>query len=292
VVPLARVQPDPEPPTADAVAPTRLRRSNSMTQPLYAVLSTTVLGATAVTVGASASAPDSASMDRGPIAVDRAASPVELAVAAGPAVLVPDPAPTPPAVVAPPRAVQVADVVGQATAVMREAAARQVRREIAAGDDDEQGRRTTERETARRTENLRQTAAGQTDAPEQQAEPSARTASRGVGARALQAAKRKLGKPYLWGAAGPNAFDCSGLVQWAFAQAGVKLPHSSRTQSTIGTRVARHQLQPGDLVFSYSPVSHVGIYLGDGKIIAAPQTGQSVKVSTLNPARFTIARRI
>ncbi len=194
--------------------------------------------------------------------------------------------------VAPPRAVQVADVVGQATAVMREAAARQVRREIAAGDDDEQDRRTTERETARRTENLRQTAAGQTDPPEQQAEPPARTASKGVGARALQAAKSKLGKPYVWGAAGPNAFDCSGLVQWAFAQAGVKLPHSSRTQSTIGTRVARHQLQPGDLVFSYSPVSHVGTYLGDGKIIAAPQTGQSVKVSTLNPTRFTIARRI
>ena len=80
------------------------------------------------------------------------------------------------------------------------------------------------------------------------------------------------------GGAGPNAFDCSGLTQFAYGAAGISLPHSSRMQSTIGTPVARADLQPGDLVFFYSPVSHVGMYIGNGLMVHAPTAGSVVKI--------------
>lgn len=101
---------------------------------------------------------------------------------------------------------------------------------------------------------------------------------------AVQEAYRQLGKPYEWGADGPDSFDCSGLMMWVWAKAGVSLPHSSRAQYNEGTHVAMAQLQPGDLLFYATNTSdpgtihHVGIYVGDGKIIAAPQTGDVVKV--------------
>lgn len=113
-----------------------------------------------------------------------------------------------------------------------------------------------------------------------------------VGAAALRAALTQQGKPYVWGAAGPNAYDCSGLVQWAFKQAGVMLPRVAAAQSTVGTPVSRDQLRPGDLVFFYSPVSHVAIYLGDGKVIHASTAGQPVKISTMDGMPFHNARRI
>lgn len=100
-------------------------------------------------------------------------------------------------------------------------------------------------------------------------------------AAALSAAKSKLGSAYVWGATGPTTFDCSGLMQWAYKQAGVSLPRSSRQQSTFGAPVARSQLQPGDLVFYYSPVSHVGMYVGNGMMVHAPTSGDVVKVSPL-----------
>ncbi|NYI92707.1 cell wall-associated NlpC family hydrolase [Amycolatopsis endophytica] len=114
----------------------------------------------------------------------------------------------------------------------------------------------------------------------------------GVGANALRSALTQQGKPYAWGGAGPDAFDCSGLVQWAFKQAGVDLPHSSRTQSTLGTPVTQAQLQPGDLVFFYEPVSHVGIYAGDGNIVHASTSGEPVKVSPMAGMPFHNASRI
>jgi cell wall-associated NlpC family hydrolase len=89
------------------------------------------------------------------------------------------------------------------------------------------------------------------------------------------------GKPYVWAAAGPGSFDCSGLMQYAYAAAGVNLPHSSLGQSRMGTPVARNALQPGDLVFFYSPVSHVGMYIGNGDIVQAPTAGDVVKVTPL-----------
>lgn len=114
----------------------------------------------------------------------------------------------------------------------------------------------------------------------------------GLGAAALRHALTQQGKPYVWGAAGPNAYDCSGLVQWAFKQVGRTLPHSSAMQSAIGTPVAMAQLQPGDLVFFYSPVSHVGIYLGGGKILHASTAGQPVKISSMAGMPFHNARRL
>ncbi|MGW4485863.1 NlpC/P60 family protein [Amycolatopsis sp. NPDC004368] len=112
------------------------------------------------------------------------------------------------------------------------------------------------------------------------------------GAAALARAMTQLGKPYAWGAAGPNAYDCSGLVVWAFKQVGVALPHSSRLQSTRGTAVAKAALQPGDLVFFYNPVSHVGIYAGGGKVLHASTSGQPVKLSPLASMPFHNASRI
>jgi cell wall-associated NlpC family hydrolase len=109
--------------------------------------------------------------------------------------------------------------------------------------------------------------------------------------QAINAALSKLGSPYVWGATGPSQFDCSGLMQWAYKQAGITLPRSSREQSTFGTAVSRSQLQPGDLVFYYSPVSHVGMYLGDGKMVHAPTSGDVVKISPLQ-SQYVGARRV
>ncbi|MBA2389164.1 MAG: C40 family peptidase [Geodermatophilaceae bacterium] len=95
---------------------------------------------------------------------------------------------------------------------------------------------------------------------------------------AVDTALAQLGDPYLWAAAGPDSFDCSGLTMYAYAAAGINLPHSSRMQSTTGMTVSRDQLLPGDLLFYYSPVSHVGMYIGDGQIVHAPNTGSVVSI--------------
>jgi cell wall-associated NlpC family hydrolase len=113
-----------------------------------------------------------------------------------------------------------------------------------------------------------------------------------VGARALALAKGKVGTPYVWGAAGPSAFDCSGLIVWAYKQLGVSLPHSSATLSTMGTPVSKAALQPGDLVFFYSPVSHVGIYAGNGMVLNATQSGEPVQFSKLANLPFHNAMRL
>lgn len=111
-------------------------------------------------------------------------------------------------------------------------------------------------------------------------------------ASALRTAMTQMGKPYVWGASGPSAYDCSGLVMWAYKQIGVSLPHSSSAQSTMGTAVSKDQLQPGDLVFFYSPVSHVGIYAGNGMVLNASTSGQPVKMSKLSSMPFHNARRL
>lgn len=109
---------------------------------------------------------------------------------------------------------------------------------------------------------------------------------------ALSIALSKIGAPYRYGAAGPNAFDCSGLVTWSFAQAGVSLPRTSRALSGVGTPVSRADLQPGDLVFYYRPISHVAIYIGDGKVVHASNRKSPVKISNLSEANLTTARRL
>jgi peptidoglycan DL-endopeptidase CwlO len=109
---------------------------------------------------------------------------------------------------------------------------------------------------------------------------------------AVQIALSKVGSPYRYGATGPNAFDCSGLVSWAYKKAGISLPRTSRAQSGVGTRVSRDALRPGDLVFFYKPVSHVGIYVGDGKIVHASNKKSPVKVSDMSRMEFNSARRV
>jgi cell wall-associated NlpC family hydrolase len=110
---------------------------------------------------------------------------------------------------------------------------------------------------------------------------------------AIDTAMAQRGKPYVWAAGGPSSFDCSGLTQYAFRAAGISLPHSSRMQSQMGRSVARGDLQPGDLVFFYSPVSHVGIYIGNGQMVHAPTSGDVVKVAPVDAlGGYAGARRI
>jgi cell wall-associated NlpC family hydrolase len=113
----------------------------------------------------------------------------------------------------------------------------------------------------------------------------------GVRGEAMEIALDQRGKEYVWAAAGPSTFDCSGLVVYSYAQAGDPgLPHSSEELSTMGTAVSRANLQPGDLVFFGAPVHHVGIYVGNDLMVDAPQTGEVVKVQTLN-SDYSGARR-
>jgi cell wall-associated NlpC family hydrolase len=93
-------------------------------------------------------------------------------------------------------------------------------------------------------------------------------------------ARQQLGKPYVWGAAGPNSFDCSGLMMYCYAQMGISLPHSSAAQIGSGQFVSQANLEPGDLVFFGSPIHHVGMYIGSGLMIHAPHSGDVVKVSS------------
>jgi cell wall-associated NlpC family hydrolase len=109
---------------------------------------------------------------------------------------------------------------------------------------------------------------------------------------AVDTALAQLGDPYVWGAGGPDAFDCSGLTQYAYAAAGIALPHSSLAQSQMGTAVSRADLQPGDLVFFYTPVSHVGMYIGNGQMVHASTAGQPVIVSTVDMKGYVGARRL
>ena len=97
-------------------------------------------------------------------------------------------------------------------------------------------------------------------------------------AKAIAFAKAQLGKPYVWGATGPNSYDCSGLVQAAWQAAGVNLPRTTWDQIDVGTRVPISDLEPGDLVFYFSDISHVAMYIGDGQMIQAPHTGAVIDI--------------
>ena len=108
----------------------------------------------------------------------------------------------------------------------------------------------------------------------------------------LEAALAQVGDPYVWGGSGPDGFDCSGLTSYAYAAAGVALPHSSRAQSGMGTPVSRSELQPGDLVFFGSPVYHVGIYVGNGRMVHARTFNQPVAVTSVDMDGYAGARRI
>ncbi|MFD8463853.1 NlpC/P60 family protein [Streptomyces cyaneofuscatus] len=99
--------------------------------------------------------------------------------------------------------------------------------------------------------------------------------------KVLAFARAQIGKPYVWGASGPASYDCSGLTQAAWREAGVTLPRTTWDQVKVGTRVATSDLQPGDLVFFYDDISHVGIYKGDGMMIHAPKPGANVREESI-----------
>ncbi|MDT0308514.1 NlpC/P60 family protein [Streptomyces sp. DSM 44917] len=110
-------------------------------------------------------------------------------------------------------------------------------------------------------------------------------------AAAVAFALAQQGKPYVWGATGPDAFDCSGLTQAAWRAAGVSLPRTSYAQAGAGRRVSRGELAPGDLVFYYSGVSHVGLYVGDGRIVHASRPGTPVRLAPVDSMPFAGAAR-
>ena len=140
----------------------------------------------------------------------------------------------------------------------------------------------------------------QTELAARQASPAGTRASRGgpglsvptgppppVGhgaSAAVSTARAQIGKPYVYGAAGPDSFDCSGLTMYAWRAGGVSLPHSSQAQYSGSTHIPVSQMQPGDLLFFYSDIHHVAIYSGGGMMIEAPHTGASVRET---PVRFS-----
>ncbi|MFB4422464.1 NlpC/P60 family protein [Streptomyces sp. QL37] len=111
-------------------------------------------------------------------------------------------------------------------------------------------------------------------------------------AQAVDFAYGALGKPYVWGATGPSSFDCSGLTQAAWRAAGVSLPRTTYTQINAGQRVSRSELAPGDLVFFYSGVTHVGLYIGGGQMIHAPRPGAPVRIAPISEMPFAGATRV
>jgi peptidoglycan DL-endopeptidase CwlO len=109
----------------------------------------------------------------------------------------------------------------------------------------------------------------------------------------LEFALAQLGKPYLWGAVGPNSYDCSGLVQTAFRTAGINMPRVSRQQATVGKKIARADIRAGDLIFFYEPVHHVAIAIDNTRAVHAPRFGQDVKIGGIdNIGPITVIRRV
>ena len=99
--------------------------------------------------------------------------------------------------------------------------------------------------------------------------------------RAVRIARKQLGVPYVYGGASPSGFDCSGLVSWVYGRLGVSLPHNAAALYGVGRPVSRWRLRPGDLVF-FSGLGHVGIYVGQGRFIHSPQTGDVVRIQRLS----------
>lgn len=109
--------------------------------------------------------------------------------------------------------------------------------------------------------------------------------------KVLAFAKQELGKPYVWGATGPNSYDCSGFTQAAWRTAGLELPRTTYDQVEVGTKVAKSDMRPGDLIFFYSDVTHVGIYVGGGQMIHASKPGDDVKYESVDYMPFHSAMR-
>jgi cell wall-associated NlpC family hydrolase len=116
-----------------------------------------------------------------------------------------------------------------------------------------------------------------------------------LGERAAKLAQRAVGVPYRWGGTSMGGFDCSGLVHWAYGRLGVDVPHNSYALYGTGKRVSRKHLKPGD-VLVFSGLGHVGLYLGNGRMVHAPQSGRNVEIVRLASSRYgerlVAARRV
>jgi peptidoglycan DL-endopeptidase CwlO len=154
-----------------------------------------------------------------------------------------------------------------------------------------QAREQAREEAARRAALEAAAAASPDPAPAAAAATPTAHASNPSAQVAVDAALSQVGKPYQWGAAGPDAYDCSGLTMWAWAQAGVSLPHNSSMQYAATARVSQSDAQPGDLLFFGSPIHHVGMYVGGGQMVEAPYSGQSVRVVSSARSDFVGAGR-
>ena len=106
-----------------------------------------------------------------------------------------------------------------------------------------------------------------------------------VAERAVKLARAQLGVPYVWGGASPAGFDCSGLVSWVYGRLGISLPHNAAALYGVGRPVPLSAMRPGDLVF-FSGLGHVGLYLGQGRMIHAPQSGRSVEIEALDARSY------
>ncbi|MEN3359565.1 MAG: peptidoglycan DL-endopeptidase CwlO [Mycobacteriales bacterium] len=148
------------------------------------------------------------------------------------------------------------------------------------GDSTERGSRGSPRETG-----------GGTASSPPPPPPPVNVPASGRAAVAVATARAQVGKPYVWATAGPSTYDCSGLTMYSWAAAGIVLPHSSSMQINVGSRVSRSQLQPGDLVYFYSPIHHVGIYIGNGMMIHAPTENDVVKYASIDNMPFSGASR-
>jgi cell wall-associated NlpC family hydrolase len=114
----------------------------------------------------------------------------------------------------------------------------------------------------------------------------------GAAQKAVQTALAQIGDPYVWAAAGPDQFDCSGLTLYSWASAGVSLPHSSAQQYNYGTHISRSEVRAGDLVFFYSPISHVGIAINNTQMVHASTFGVPVKIADIDSSPFVGATRL
>lgn len=186
------------------------------------------------------------------------------------------------------RAAQVAEVEKRLAKDKRTADQKLAEAKALLGDlKEEQRQRVVSRSLSRTAATPATSSSSSSPAP---APTTAAPASGRAGA-AVAFAMAQVGDAYVFGAAGPSAWDCSGLTMMAWAQAGVSLPHSSSAQYSSGPHVAESDLQPGDLVFYYSPISHVGMYIGNGMIVNAENPSVGVKVASLHSMPYVGAVR-
>jgi cell wall-associated NlpC family hydrolase len=166
-------------------------------------------------------------------------------------------------------------------AAEREAAAEVDRLDAKKAEVERAAARTRELLRQLKARNAASASSSPTPTPSPAPSPPPSGGGSGAGAIAVRYALAQVGKPYCYGGAGSSCFDCSGLTMRAWGQAGISLPHSSAAQYGVGRHVSASELQPGDLIFYYSPISHVSIYIGNGQRVSATHTGDYVRVQSL-----------